>query len=118
MSPLTLHDWNSIEREQLNPLMFRKCVHTPGMTVARIELLKNAMVPEHKHVQEQLTTVERGTLKFTISGREQVVRAGESLAIPAWEPHGVEAIEDSIVVDIFVPAREDWIRGDDAYLRR
>jgi quercetin dioxygenase-like cupin family protein len=32
-------------------------------------------------------------------------------------PHGVEALEDSVVVDVFSPAREDWIRGDDAYLR-
>jgi quercetin dioxygenase-like cupin family protein len=118
MLPMTLHDWNSIQAEQLNPRMTRKCVHTTGMTVARIELLKDAVVPEHKHVQEQLTTVERGALKFLIDGREQVVRAGESLAIPAWVPHGVEALEDSVVMDIFVPAREDWIRGDDAYLRR
>jgi hypothetical protein len=30
----------------------------------------------------------------------------------------VEALEDTVVLDIFTPAREDWIRGDDAYLRR
>jgi hypothetical protein len=30
----------------------------------------------------------------------------------------VEALEDTVALDIFTPAREDWIRGDDAYLRR
>jgi len=114
----TLHNWGAIQKEQLNPRMIRQVVHTSGMTVARLEMLRNAVVPEHKHVQEQLTTVERGALKFSIEGREQIVRAGESLAIPAWIPHGVEVLEDSLVIDIFVPAREDWIRGDDAYLRR
>jgi len=29
----------------------------------------------------------------------------------------VEALEDSLAVDVFSPVREDWIRGDDAYLR-
>ena len=56
-------------------------------------------------------------VKFLIEGREQIVRAGEALAIPPHAPHGVEVLEDAIVVDVFSPAREDWIRGDDAYLR-
>jgi hypothetical protein len=30
----------------------------------------------------------------------------------------VEALEDTVAVDVFSPVREDWIRGDDAYLRR
>jgi hypothetical protein len=29
----------------------------------------------------------------------------------------VEALEDSLVLDVFAPRREDWLRGDDAYLR-
>ena len=33
-------------------------------------------------------------------------------------PHEVEALEDSIVLDVFSPARDDWRRGEDAYLRR
>jgi quercetin dioxygenase-like cupin family protein len=47
-----------------------------------------------------------------------MVRAGEMLHIPSEVPHSVEAVEDSIAVDLFSPRREDWIRGDDAYLRR
>jgi quercetin dioxygenase-like cupin family protein len=37
--------------------------------------------------------------------------------IPGNVPHRVEALEDSVVFDVFAPRREDWIRGDDAYLR-
>jgi hypothetical protein len=28
------------------------------------------------------------------------------------------ALEDTVVTDVFAPRREDWIAGDDAYLRR
>ena len=83
-----------------------------------MDLRKGATVPEHSHVNEQVSMVERGALVFLIGGSEQVVRAGESLVIPPHVPHRVDALEDSAVIDLFSPARADWIRGDDAYLRR
>jgi quercetin dioxygenase-like cupin family protein len=46
-----------------------------------------------------------------------VVQGGDVLQIPPNVPHMVEALEDSIATDVFSPPREDWIRGDDAYLR-
>jgi hypothetical protein len=33
-------------------------------------------------------------------------------------PHGVEALEDTDVLDTFTPVREDWVTGDDSYLRK
>ncbi|MGA3099491.1 MAG: cupin domain-containing protein [Bryobacteraceae bacterium] len=115
---MKLYDWNALEDEPLNPLMSRKVIHGGSLTVANLHLLASAVVPEHSHAHEQLSMVERGVLKFHIAGREQIVRAGEALLIAPHEPHGVEALEETFVTDVFSPAREDWIRGDDAYLRR
>jgi quercetin dioxygenase-like cupin family protein len=115
---MVLYDWNTLQEEQLNPLITRKVIHMKNLTIARLHLQPSAVVPEHSHVHEQVTTIEKGALKFFIDGRTQVVRAGESLTIPSWVPHGVEAVEDTIALDVFSPAREDWISGDDAYLRR
>jgi quercetin dioxygenase-like cupin family protein len=53
-----------------------------------------------------------------MEGREQIVRGGEVLTIPPHAPHAVEVLEDSVALDVFSPPREDWIRGDDGYLRR
>jgi len=87
------------------------------MTVARIRLRKGAVVPLHQHVNEQLSMIERGKLRFVVAGEERVLSAGEALTIPPNAPHLVEALEDSLATDLFSPPREDWIRGDDAYLR-
>lgn len=87
------------------------------MTVARIRLSEGAVVPLHQHANEQICMVEKGALRFVVDGGEQVVRAGEALCISPNAPHLAEALEDSIVTDLFSPVREDWIRGDDAYLR-
>ena len=61
----------------------------------------------------------RGQARFLIGDEEElVVSAGESVPLAANVPHGVEALEDTVVLDVFSPVREDWVRGDDAYLRR
>ena len=69
-------------------------------------------------MNEQITTLEKGRLRFIFDDNELIVATGESLQIPSNVPHRVEALEDSVALDLFSPVREDWIRGDDAYLRR
>jgi quercetin dioxygenase-like cupin family protein len=115
---MTLYNWNALDPEPLNALVSRQCIHADHLTVARLELLKNAFVPEHHHVNEQVTLVQRGALRFLFSGREQIVRAGDILVIPPDVPHSAEALEDTTAIDVFSPPRADWIRGDDAYLRK
>lgn len=110
--------WNETEVEQMNALIGRQVMHTQNMTMARLMLKKGAVVPEHHHINEQISSVTEGSLVFFIGGEEIVVKAGESLVIPPNVPHRVEALEDSVAVDLFAPLREDWLKGDDAYLRR
>ncbi|HLK66134.1 MAG TPA: cupin domain-containing protein [Bryobacteraceae bacterium] len=115
---MELNEWERLEPEQMNPRVSRRVIHSQHMTIARLELKKDAVVPEHHHINEQVSMVESGALKFFIEGREEIVRSGGVLTIPPNVPHGVEVLEDSVVVDVFTPPREDWKRGDDAYMRR
>ena len=109
--------WADEPVEQLNPSIGRQMLHTETMTVARITLRAGALVPRHQHQNEQVATVLSGRLRFAVGDEERVVSAGESVPLPANVPHEVEALEDSVVLDVFSPVREDWVRGDDAYLR-
>ncbi len=113
-----LYEWDRIEKEQMSPTFARQVIHGETMTVARVYLSKGCAVPEHSHHNEQISMLEKGALRFVIGGVEKVVKAGEVLCIPPHVPHSAEALEDSIAVDLFSPIREDWIRGDDAYLRK
>jgi quercetin dioxygenase-like cupin family protein len=105
------------EVEQLTPAIGRQVVHTERQTVARILLGRGAVVPEHAHEHEQIANVLEGRLRFRVGDDEAIVVAGESVVVPPGVPHSVEALEVTVVLDVFVPARDDWIRGDDAYLR-
>ncbi len=115
---MNLHRWNDIPVEQLNPLVARQVVHTQRLTIALLRMKQGAIVPRHQHENEQVTTLEEGRLKFIFDESECILAAGETLEIPSNVPHAVEALEDSLALDLFAPVREDWRRGDDAYLRR
>lgn len=109
--------WDEAPVEQLSDTIGRQMLHTETMTVARIHLAAGAQVPSHAHANEQVANVLEGRLRFVVGDEEQVVEAGETLFLPANVPHEAEALADSIVLDVFSPVREDWVQGDDAYLR-
>lgn len=112
------YNWTEIGEEKMNPLLTRSVIHTGKMTIARISLKKGAVVPLHHHLNQQVSMLQSGLLRFDLDGESVVVKAGEVLVIPPDVPHLVEALEDSVATDLFTPQREDWIAGDDAYLRR
>ncbi|SPE17707.1 Cupin 2 conserved barrel domain protein [Candidatus Sulfotelmatomonas gaucii] len=111
------HRWVDIKPEQMNPLTARQYIVGTNMMLARIVLRKGALVPMHHHFHEQISHVVEGALEFRIDGKPVTVRAGEILCIPPHVPHEVVALEDSVALDIFNPPRQDWIDGNDAYLR-
>jgi len=109
--------WHTIQLEDLNPLLQRQFVVGQEIMLARVLLKKGCTVAEHSHHNEQLTYIVEGALKFSIDGREIVVRAGEVLCIPSNMPHSAEALEDTVDLDVFNPPRADWINRSDQYLR-
>jgi quercetin dioxygenase-like cupin family protein len=109
--------WNTVELENLNPLLQRQFVVGRDIMVARVLLKQGCIVPEHSHINEQVTYILDGALKFWIDGKEIVVNAGEVLTIPPNMPHKAEALVDTVDLDVFSPPRADWMNKDDRYLR-
>jgi quercetin dioxygenase-like cupin family protein len=46
------------------------------------------------------------------------LRAGDVIVLPSNVPHAAVALEDTTVLDVLCPPREDWINRTDTYLRR
>ena len=110
--------WSDVENEQLSPQLTRRFISGTNTTLARFELKKGCIVPTHHHENAQMSWIVEGCLRYTWPGGEPIdLRAGEVLVIPPNVPHGAEALEDTVVTDIFSPARADWASGDDSYLR-
>ena len=118
MKSMPTYNWDAVEKERMNPFLVRQVIHGDHMTIARLELKKGASVPNHSHHNEQVSMVQSGRIMFNLDGVESTLGAGETMRIPPNVPHFVEVTEDCVVFDLFSPRREDWIRGDDAYLRK
>ncbi|MDQ3242775.1 MAG: cupin domain-containing protein [Gemmatimonadota bacterium] len=117
----THYRWNEVPLEQVNDLLSRRLITGDRMMLAHVYLKKGCIVPKHSHVNEQLTYLLEGSLRFWLGkdqNEELVLRAGEVLHIPSNLPHKAEALEDALDVDIFSPPREDWLKGTDSYLRK
>jgi quercetin dioxygenase-like cupin family protein len=85
-------------------------VHGERVTFAVIELDPNAVIPEHSHDNEQLGTIVAGSMTFTIGGETREVTPGSTWVIPSHTPHDVVVGPDgAVVVEAFVPARDDWL---------
>jgi quercetin dioxygenase-like cupin family protein len=115
MATAVLHKWEDIPTQELAPGIRRRFLTAARMTIARFNLAAGAVVPAHSHDHEQVSYVVRGALRFTVNGDETVVRTGEALQIPSWAEHRVDVLEDTEVIDVFSPVRQDWLDGTDTY---
>ena len=118
-SVVTLHRWDDIPAEQINPTISRQFITAERVTVARFEIKRGGVVPQHSHENEQVSYIISGALKFVFEGgRDVVVRGGEVLQIAPHVPHAAEAIEDTLAIDVFSPTRQDWVNKTDNYFQR
>ena len=63
----------------------------------------------HKHEHLQITYIAKGSFEFTIGGETKIVNQGDSVYMPSNVEHGVTALEDGILVDVFNPMRKDFL---------
>lgn len=120
MTETKRYRWNDLEVEQVSDAMRRRLVSGERIMLAQVLLSKGALIPRHQHVHEQMAYIVAGRLRFKVGdGNEELtVGAGEVLHFPSNVWHEAEVLEDSVVLDVFSPPREDWIQRTDAYLRR
>lgn len=117
--------WADVKLEQLNPLLSRRMLAGQRLMLAQMVLKRGCVVPRHSHMNEQLSYILEGALRFWVGenvdsqdeAESIVLRRGEVLTIPSDVPHRAVALEDTQVLDAFSPPRRDWLAGADSYLR-
>lgn len=63
----------------------------------------------HSHPHDQIVYVVRGHLVVSTPGRTFDVRTGDSFVIRGGVEHGAKAAEESLVIDVFTPCRQDYL---------
>lgn len=110
-SPL-VHAWDSVDEDHPVPLIHRKRVFGERMLVANVRLDKGCHVAPHRHDSEQVAIVVSGRVRWRLGEpgaadyREQEVGAGEVVVLPSGFLHGVDALEDTVILDVLSPPGE------------
>jgi unsaturated pyranuronate lyase len=81
---------------------------SPSMMLVRHRMKKGWVGTRHSHPQEQMVYIVSGHLSFQHPGGVFEATAGDSFLVPGNVEHQASALEDSEVLDIFTPAREDY----------
>ncbi len=91
--------------EEIMPGYRGRMIHGKNMTLVYWEVDKDAEVPEHAHVNEQIMHVLEGRFEFTVGETTQVYEAGELVVIPSDTPHKGKALTPCRLMDVFSPVR-------------
>ena len=70
---------------------------------------KGSMVPEHSHPHEQTGYIVSGRINLIVEDEELEAGPGDSWCLPGDIAHSAEILEDSVIVEIFSPVREDYL---------
>lgn len=93
-------------------MLFRKRVSGERILLAHVRLEKGCHVALHHHDNEQVAYVLSGRVRWTLGApgspesRTIVVEGGTVIHLPSGFPHGVDALEDTLIIDLLSPPGE------------
>lgn len=107
-------DRNTINKEIIQSIEMLEGVHRKTMLyndnlmLCYFHLEKNAEIPMHTHKEHQVGYVIKGKLRFLTENDEFMAGEGDSYIFDSNVPHGAIVLEDSEVIDVFNPSRDDY----------
>ena len=95
--------------EMIAGVWLKSLTHGAATHMTEVRFVKGAVVLEHRHPHEQTGYLISGSLRFFSEGVSTVVAPGDCWNWESNTPHGAEALEDSVVIEVFSPIREDYL---------
>ena len=83
--------------------------HGPDLMMVRVEFEHGAVAALHHHPHRQVAYVVSGRFEVTVEDEVTELGPGDCFFIAANRVHGVVAKEAGTVIDVFTPAREDFL---------
>ena len=75
-----------------------------------VEFKKGSIGYVHKHYHTQASYLVSGSFEVNINGEKTIQKAGDAYFLLPNIEHGVVALEDSTLIDVFTPHREDFVK--------
>ncbi len=79
--------------------------------LVKVSFDKGGIGPMHEHYHAQTTYVVSGAFELTIDGVTKTMKAGDAFYIPPHKLHGAICTEAGVLIDVFSPIREDFMKS-------
>ena len=93
---------------EILPGFVARFIHTNSQTFSWVEIAEGSVLPEHFHINEQVSRVMKGSFELNIDGIKKICTPGDMALIKSNVPHAGVALTNCIILDIFTPFREDY----------
>jgi unsaturated pyranuronate lyase len=102
---------DNFEWEEIGEGVRRKVLaYERDIMLVVFEFKKGSIGSLHHHTHKQVGYLVKGSFEVSINGEKKILKTGDAyLTLPDIE-HGVVALEDSVLIDVFTPYREDFIK--------
>lgn len=95
--------------ELIEGISIKTLVYGRKTLTAKFQLKKGSTLPVHKYPHEQTGYLISGKMEFIVDGENYTAEPGDSWCIEENIEHGAEVLEDSVVVEVFSPVRDDYL---------
>jgi quercetin dioxygenase-like cupin family protein len=105
---------NPINKKDIDPVekpenIFRRTLaYNNEVMLCHFEMKKGANIPLHNHEHVQIGYVIKGALRFITEKGDMPVKMGDSYVFNSYEKHGAEVLENSEVIEVFAPCRDEY----------
>ncbi len=96
-------------RTVLPGVLYKTLAVGEKMHLTEFHLAKGSKVPKHTHPHEQTGYLVSGRMRFMIGEETFDAEPGDGWSIGGNLAHMVDVLEDSTVIEVFSPAREDYL---------
>ena len=100
-----------VPQEQITPLIRRRIVTGEKAMLVFWSAKAGAHAAAHRHPHEQVFVMVSGKMKFRLGDETRTCGPGEVCVIPGGVEHEAWWLEDTEVLDVFAPPREDFLAG-------
>jgi quercetin dioxygenase-like cupin family protein len=99
-------DWEDVETGIQRKVM----AYDEKIMLVKVKFETGGVGTLHKHHHSQITHVESGRFEIEINGEKRVLKGGDAYYIPPDIMHGAVCLAEGVLIDVFSPMREDFIR--------
>lgn len=105
---MAFYDLSTLTSSEIVPGYTLRTIHTGKLSFAYWKVTKDAVMPEHSHLHEQVAHVISGKFELTIEGDIRILEPGIVALIPSNAKHGGRALTECELIDVFYPEREEY----------